>query len=188
MADRPAPPIPFLPDVRRVITGHDSEGKAIVIKDEVVEPTFWSPQGVNAVHEFYRTEETPAVIDSEVTGEWVDHIASKRALVSPNGSTFRSIDLAPGEVVPMHRTGSIDYAIVVKGSVVLVLDDGERRVLKEGDVVVQRGTNHSWINETDDWSRTYFVVIDAQPIKVKGEELLVVNIDPQNPLKVDSAK
>ena len=59
----------------------------------------------------------------------------------------------------MHRTQTIDYAIVVKGTVVLVLDDGERRVLNEGDVVVQRGTSHSWRNESKDWARTYFVVI-----------------------------
>ena len=96
---RPAPPIPFLPDIRRVVTGHNSEGKAIVIKDEVVDKTFWGPETVNPVHDFYRTDETPAIVDQEVSGEWVDRIAQDPALASRNGSTFRTIDLAPGAVV-----------------------------------------------------------------------------------------
>ncbi|CAL1711770.1 unnamed protein product [Somion occarium] len=181
---RPAPKIPYLPDVRRVVTGHDSEGKAAVLSDEVAKPTFWSPESTSPVHDYYRTEETPAIIDSEVaTGEWDDGITSNPALVSPNGSTFRTIDLAPGQVVPMHRTQTIDYGIVVKGSVVLELDNGDRRILKEGDVFIQRGSAHSWRNETDDWVRTHFVMIGANPIHVNGESLPAHAVGPQNPSK-----
>ena len=60
---------------------------------------------------------------------------------------------------PMHRTRSIDYAIVLQGKVILELEDGEHRELADGDVVVQRGTNHAWKNETDSWTRMYFVMI-----------------------------
>lgn len=99
MTDLTIPSVPPLPHPRRVITGHNPDGKAIFIKDEAVEPIFWSPESVNPVYGFYRTEETPAVIDSEISGEWVDHIAQNRKLSSPEGSTFSTIDLAPGQVV-----------------------------------------------------------------------------------------
>lgn len=99
MANRPAPSVPPLPHPRRVITGHHPDGKAIFVKDEIVEPIFWSPESVSPFHDFYRTEETPAIIDSEISGEWVDHIAQNHKLLSPEGSTFRSVDLAPGQVV-----------------------------------------------------------------------------------------
>ena len=65
----------------------------------------------------------------------------------PNGTKIRINEFPPGAVSPMHRTQSVDYGIVLSGEVVLVLDDTET-VLRAGDVVVQRGTNHRWENRT----------------------------------------
>lgn len=59
----------------------------------------------------------------------------------------------------MHRTVTLDYAIVTNGSVVMVLEEGENTALKTGDVVVQRGTIHSWRNEGAEWVRIFCVML-----------------------------
>lgn len=58
-----------------------------------------------------------------------------------------------------HRTHSLDYGIVNKGTIVLQLDNGKRVTLNEGDVVVQRGTIHTWRNESTEWARIYFILL-----------------------------
>ena len=63
----------------------------------------------------------------------------------------------------MHRTRSIDYAIVLDGEISMLLDDSEVD-LKAGDILVQRGTNHAWINRSNRWCRIAFVLIDAEPL------------------------
>ena len=60
---------------------------------------------------------------------------------------------------PFHRTETLDFGIVMKGQITLVLDNNEKQVCKPGDVIVQRGTIHAWHNETDEWARVYFVVL-----------------------------
>ncbi|KAK6987486.1 hypothetical protein R3P38DRAFT_3101403, partial [Favolaschia claudopus] len=102
---------------------------------------------------------------------WVDEIAEHPELISPGGSTFRAFEFAPGSVSPMHRTISLDYGIVAKGTIVLEMEDGSRVTLTEGDTVVQRGGMHCWRNETSEWGRMYFVGLGAQPVKVNGQEL-----------------
>jgi hypothetical protein len=83
--------------VRRVVTGHNSHGKSIVLEDAIQPTTFFHPGSVNAVHDLYRTDESPALNNSEiVNGKWVDEIKKNPAQVSPYGSTFRSVDFAPG--------------------------------------------------------------------------------------------
>ncbi|KAJ7433435.1 hypothetical protein B0H11DRAFT_760825 [Mycena galericulata] len=74
-------------------------------------------------------------------------------------------------IAESEGTVSLDYAIVFKGSVILELEDGKRVTLNEGDTVVQRGTMHTWRNETTEWARIYGVVLDAKPIMVDGKVL-----------------
>lgn len=62
----------------------------------------------------------------------------------------------------MHQTHSLDFGLVVKGEVVLELDDGVQEVVKQGELVVQRGTIHAWINNSDDWNRIMFVMLPAK--------------------------
>jgi quercetin dioxygenase-like cupin family protein len=93
----------------------------------------------------------------------------------PNGTVVRIVDLAPGESSPMHRTTSLDYGVVLEGEVQLILDDietGPRRLMKRGDVSVQRATNHAWRNPSKDaWSRMLYVLVDAKPIVINGKVL-----------------
>ncbi|KAJ7924212.1 hypothetical protein B0H13DRAFT_1706799 [Mycena leptocephala] len=162
---------PF-PDVRRVVTGHTPTGKSTVLADTIQPPTSWSPDSVNPKFDLYYTGSAPASIDSEITqGKWVDEIADHPEILSADGSTFRAFEFAPGSFSPLHRTVSLDYGIVAKGSVVLELEDGERVTLNAGDTVIQRGTMHCWRNETAEWARMYFVGLGAKPVNLNGKEL-----------------
>jgi len=72
----------------------------------------------------------------------------------------------------MHRTVSLDYGIVLDGEVELILDSGEKRLMKPGDVAVQRGTMHAWRNASDtQWARMIYVLTLAKPLHMQGKEL-----------------
>ncbi|ROV97048.1 hypothetical protein VSDG_04190 [Cytospora chrysosperma] len=93
-------------------------------------------------------------------------------IVIPGGSVLRIVDMRPGGETPMHRTVSLDYGVVLEGEVELVLDSGESRVLRRGDVSVQRGTSHAWRNRSrTGWGRMLFVTLGARPVEVNGEVL-----------------
>jgi len=84
----------------------------------------------------------------------------------PGGTRFGILDLPPNPEGFMHRTETLDYAIVLSGEVEMEVDEGERVSLRAGDVVIQRGTNHAWINRGPGWARMAFVLIDAQPLGI----------------------
>ena len=88
-----------IPNVRRVITGHNAEGKSIVVRDDVQPPKYWGTDNVNAIYDICRTELVPASIDSEITtGTFVDEIALHAEPINPTGTVFRSSEFAPGTV------------------------------------------------------------------------------------------
>lgn len=85
----------------------------------------------------------------------------------PGGSVLRIVDVRPGGESLMHKTESLDYGVVLAGDIELVLDSGEGRLMKGGDVSVQRGTNHLWRNASQtEWGRMSFVTLEA---KLVGE-------------------
>ncbi len=111
-------------------------------------------------HEVWNTSATPAPVPPAEPREPTD-----RPLVTPpdpNGTIVRVVDLEPGSRSPLHRTESLDYGIVLAGEVTLVLDDGSETLLRSGDVVVQRGTDHAWANATDEPARMVFVLVDGR--------------------------
>lgn len=81
------------------------------------------------------------------------------------------IDLPPGEVGVMHRTESVDYGVVLKGTITLGLDDGTSTDVEEGALIVQRGTLHKWTNNTKDWVRILFVIVPAKKVQTGNGEL-----------------
>ena len=98
--------------------------------------------------------------------------SGKLGIVNPNGTVLRCVDFAPGFESMMHRTQSLDFGIVVEGSIELILDSGRKQMLYRGDVCVQRGTNHAWRNPSStEWTRVMYVLQDAEPLKVSGEVL-----------------
>ncbi len=173
--------------IRRVVTGHNAAGRSIFIIDGVTPHVFSRSKGSAIVHELWETARTPA--DNRGSG---DAIARFHRLPPPqNGSVFRVIEYPPDserlaalareQALPddtgraaatdrnnprhagFHKTATIDYAIVLSGEIYAMMDEGEV-LLKSGDVLIQRGTNHSWSNRTNETAVVAFVLIDADPV------------------------
>lgn len=106
----------------------------------------------------WKTDSLPA----EIQGPWTDYHGTVQPLVDKSGAIVRFADMPPGGRSPMHQTHSLDFGLVVQGEVVLELDDGVQEVVKQGELVVQRGTIHAWINKSDDWNRIMFVMLPAK--------------------------
>ena len=143
---------------RRVVTGHDAGGRSVVLSDGPAPKTHAVPGAT--FHELWNTPATPASIAREEPRE-----PTNRPVVIPpdaNGTIVRIVDFGPRSRSPMHRTETIDYGIVLVGEVTLVLDDGSETALHAGDVVVQRGTDHAWVNATDETARMAFVLVDGR--------------------------
>jgi mannose-6-phosphate isomerase-like protein (cupin superfamily) len=143
------------PAIRRVVTGHNAEGLAVVALDEVV-------QG-SVVTQVWGTERPL----SDNVSDWA-YGASQPGPTMPGGSALRFVDINPGYRSAMHRTNSIDYVFILDGELDMELDGGEWVHLKAGDIVVQRGTNHAWENKSDRVCRLASVLIAAEPVVING--------------------
>src|ERR687892_1085967 len=147
--------------LRRVITGHDASGRAVVKIDEVSENVVSNRPGATACV-VWTTESFP--VDN--TGD-ADEGLRKVGTTLKNGTVFRVIEFAPGVTPRNHRTDSIDYAVVLSGEIDMELDD-QVVTLRAGDVLVQRGTIHNWINRSAAPCVIAFVLIDASPVEHDG--------------------
>jgi len=165
--------------VRRIVTGH-RDGKAVVMYDSAAPNQKWRQSACLVSTLLWVTDETPADISGAA-----DRAAREIGVPPPaNGSIFRVVDFPPeqgarsrdailremgiaGEGAArhhgMHRTCSVDYAVVLEGEIDMLLDDAEVH-LKAGDVLVQQGTNHAWVNRGTQPCRIAFVLIDAREI------------------------
>jgi quercetin dioxygenase-like cupin family protein len=144
-----------LPPVQRVVTGHDTNGRA-VFKSEDVTPTRTIPSGDASFLLVWTTETVPADNNDETDGRLRD-----AGLTLNQGSVIRVVDMLPGKESPMHRTNSIDYGIVLDGEIELELEDGAKRTVHQGGIIIQRGTNHLWRNTSDQVCRIAFILIEA---------------------------
>lgn len=143
---------------RRVVTGHDVDGKSIVVSDGPV-PNSQDVSGAASFHEIWATSGAPAPI---VATE--DEPTEKGSSVPPpkRGTRLRIVDFPSGGRSPMHRTQTVDYGIVLVGELLLILDDGSETKLSAGDIVIQRGTDHTWVNATDGVTKVAFFLVDAK--------------------------
>jgi mannose-6-phosphate isomerase-like protein (cupin superfamily) len=178
----------LLRPIRRIVTGHDADGQAIIAADGRL-PTVVELSAVPGTifHEVWSTQGSPASVDNGP-----DPSIGPIQLPPPrHGTRIRFVDSPPdtedflrhgtekmkdafhqigdagastvkaGSPHPlMHRTETIDYGIVIAGEITLVLDKGET-LLKEGDVVIQRGTNHAWANRSGKPCRMLFILVDG---------------------------
>lgn len=168
--------------VRRVVTGTDSAGKAVIVSDGPPPIVHTQPQRPGlAINEIWITDSMPAKTRQD--GEPTDR--PRRTPPPKDGTRFCVTELPPdpayvdiesaksvyaaggavhgGKDAPhpfMHKTESVDYCIVLSGEVYLVLDDSET-LLKTGDIVVQRGTNHAWSNRSGAPCRLAFILVDG---------------------------
>jgi naringenin degradation protein FdeH len=155
---------------RRVVTGHDADGKSVVLSDGTP-PQQHPMRGREVGADFYEMWNTTRVVPELTSVE--DREPSERGftIMPVAGHLLRIIDIYPpkdgGKRTVMHRTKTLDYVVVIEGEIVLVLDDSEV-TLNKGDVVIQRGTDHAWENRSDKITRMAFFHIDAE----FSEELL----------------
>jgi quercetin dioxygenase-like cupin family protein len=141
---------------RRIVTGHDADGRSVVLSDAPTPKTL--DIGTAAFHELWITDATPAPIaatEPEPTDRPV------RTPPPANGVMVRFTEMAPGAESPMHRTETVDVGVVLEGETWLLLDDGSETRVGRGDAVVQRGTNHAWANRSDSPAQMVFVLIDG---------------------------
>jgi len=177
--------------VRRVVTGHDEAGKSCFIFDSAAPHVHQRSPNATEVTELWNTSSTPADnrgVEDPTRGPY-------RLPPPTNGSVFRIISYPPdrerlaalalehasaeddgsGRAAALdrgnarhpgfHKTSTIDYAIVLEGEIYALMDEGEV-LLKAGDTLVQRGTNHAWSNRSNAPARLAFVLIDAEPVAV----------------------
>jgi len=153
--------------VRRVITGHDDKGRAIVKLDEVAKHAFTGRPGATACN-IWTTEGFPVNNDGQE-----DAGQRKAGTTLPGGTIFRMIEFAPGVAARNHRTDSIDYITVISGEIDMELDDSTVH-LEAGDVMVQRGTIHNWVNRGTAPCVLTVVLIDAKSVEAGGTVLPAV--------------
>lgn len=175
-------------EIRRIVSGHNAQGKSIFIMDgHVSTPAGRRSSAGTSVVELWQTDTMPA--DNTGDNDPTNH--PYRLPPPTNGTVFRVVEYPPdsqrfanmdtagwskeAEGQGYHRTGgnarhagfhktdTIDYAIVIEGEIVALMDEGEK-VMKQGDVLIQRGTNHAWANRTDKPARVAFILIDAKPV------------------------
>jgi quercetin dioxygenase-like cupin family protein len=150
--------------LRRVVTGHDANGRAIATIDEISKNVVSARPKASACV-VWTTEGFP--VDN--TGD-EDQGLRETGTTLPGGTVFRVVEFEPGNSPRVHRTDSIDYAVVIAGEIDMELDDTVVH-LKAGDVLVQRGTIHNWVNNGSENCIIAFALIDAAPVTVGGKTL-----------------
>jgi len=150
--------------IRRVVTGHDANGRAKVMIDEVSKNVASSRPGAEACV-IWTTEGFP--VDN--SGD-ADSSTRKVGTTLANGCVFRVVSFGPGVSPRNHRTDSIDFAVVMAGEIDMQLDGSEVH-LRAGDVLVQRGTIHNWVNRGREPCVIAFALVDAKPVTVGGKTL-----------------
>jgi hypothetical protein len=153
-----------------VVTGHDAAGRSVKLSDGLPSQNH-SMQGEAVGADFIEIWNTPDAVPTLTSQPAAEPTARPFAIMPATGHLMRIIEIYPpsmgGKRTVMHRTRTLDYAVVIEGEVVLVLDDGET-VLGPGSVVVQRGTDHAWENRSDAVTRMAFFHLAAE----FSEELL----------------
>ena len=151
--------------VRRVVTGHDSQGRAVATIDEVSQNLRSARPGATACVVW-----TSQGFPVDNTGTTDDGLR-KTGTTLDNGTVFRILELQPDNIPRVHRTDSLDYAVIMSGEIDMELETGDITHLKAGDVVVQRGTVHNWINRGPEPCVIAFVLIAAKPVEAGGKVL-----------------
>jgi mannose-6-phosphate isomerase-like protein (cupin superfamily) len=151
-------------NVRRVVTGHDDQGRAKVLIDETVKNV--ASQRPGALYSvIWSSEGFPANNDGDA-----DPSGKKIGTTISDGTVFRIVSFGPGVAPRNHRTDSIDYAVVMSGEIDMELDVGKVH-LKASDVLVQRGTIHNWVNTGSEPCVIAFTLVSAKSVTAGGKML-----------------
>ena len=151
--------------IRRVVTGHTADGRAIVEIDEIAKNVISNRPGASSCV-VWSTKGFPVDNDG-----FTDPTSASFKTTVEGGTVFSIVHYAPGVTPRNHRTDSIDYAVVISGAIEMELNDKVVVKLKAGDVLVQRGTIHNWINRGSEACIVAFVLISAKPVTASGKPL-----------------
>ncbi|PGH11970.1 hypothetical protein AJ79_04557 [Helicocarpus griseus UAMH5409] len=159
---------------QRFITTHNSTGESIFdtsIPTTVPEIEF--PGGLATLRTEYTTEGFPvSLCDNTDIQTYNNYLTTPPGIVIGNGSVMRRMSLKPGASSHMHRTLSIDAGVIIDGTIELVLDSGESKTLKKGDIFVQRATMHLWKNPSTTEPVVMVVFIQpCAPLEIAGKSL-----------------
>jgi quercetin dioxygenase-like cupin family protein len=159
-------------EVRRIVTGHDASGKAIIKTDERLTAVSRLGRADVVGCEIWSTGRMPVDNSAESDSEQRKGFVTRYNYVGTGqGIVIRINEFAPGAAKFRHRTETLDYGIVLAGECDLELDSGEVVHLTAGDVVVQRGTMHTWVNNGPAPCVLAAILIDATPVTVAGQDL-----------------
>lgn len=162
-----------LPKIKRFITDHDDHG-AERFSEAVSEtlPFHELPDGARFALG-YATNTIPVQLSNQSDiSTYSNYLSDLPGVMIYGGTVMRIVDMRPGALSPMHRTVSLDYGVVLEGTVELILDSGVKRLMGRGDTAIQRGTNHAWRNASEtEWARMLYVLQEAAPIEVNGKQL-----------------
>lgn len=152
--------------IRRVVTGHTKDGKAIYVSDEEYE-TKIIPTGDAKMSLIWTEGNVPSDLNDDTDGR-----IRESGVTLNGGSVIRVVDMLPGARSPFHRSSSVDYGIVLSGEIELELDDKLTKTMRAGSIIVQRGTIHLWRNPSPtEICRIVFVLTEAKPFEVDGKPL-----------------
>ena len=159
---------PNYPPIRRVVTGHDANNVAKVLIDQPATNAKY-PQPGQVSTMMWCTDSSPCKMP---IGEQIEDYGARviGTPPPPRGTRFAVIDFPPGNHPGMHRTETIDYVIVIEGEIEMDMDDSTVK-LKQGDIMIQRGTNHAWANRSGKNARVAFVLVDGKPLGI-GQPVL----------------
>ena len=178
----------MLKPIRRVVTGHNQEGRSVIVDDGPSPHVLTIPGRTDfGLTNLWVTDRTPA----DNAGQSDAAVRPIELEPPPGGTIFRVVEFPPDHAVAgfdrkaafaamkadramdpdasrhpgMHRTATVDYAIVLSGEIVAIMDEGETR-LAAGDCLVQRGTNHAWSNKSDAPCLVAFILVSAEPVSL----------------------
>lgn len=153
---------------RVVVTAHAKDGTSVFASDKPAEVSY--PFGPAASSFSVLDVRGSVPINNQEPVQ--TNIGGGIPRAPPGGVVFTVTNVPPGSEAPMHRTETIDYAIVMSGEIVLILDNGEEKTVKAGEVIIQGGANHAWKNRGEESCRIAFIMVAADKVKLEdGTEL-----------------
>lgn len=142
--------------IRRIVTAHDGAGKSIVGSDAIAASIPGRFDERVGRYDPWWTDAMPPALDGPYPTSQPGTVTPR-----PNGTIFRILEIPPGNDTTKHKTDTIDYYVILKGELYMTLDIGEV-LCRQGDVIVQRSTNHGWDNRSGAPAMFAEVLIDAK--------------------------
>ncbi|KAK0383843.1 hypothetical protein NLU13_9754 [Sarocladium strictum] len=158
---------------QRLITTHNEEGKAVLSELSSKAPFYSLGNGDAFFAQAYVTEGFPTKLGDNADLDVYNHYLNQPpGITVSKGTVLRYVDIPPDFTSPMHRTVSLDYGVVLDGEVDLILDSGETKPMRRGDVCIQRATMHAWKNTSKtEWARMLYILQPVEPFSVAGQEV-----------------